>query len=154
MRILLRWRANDIPAILYIFVSENRKTSGQCQFLPSSTVFTLHKLSLSPENKKIGCAEKTEQTGQPENLVLVEFRTGVTMICLVDRWLSFVHSFKISPNTIIIVQQIRKLLFGLLTVIMVYFIFNKSILLTDGFLKTDKYKDVSQWLFKRFMMSN
>ena len=84
MRILLRWRANDIPAILYIFVSENRKTSGQCQFLPSSTVFTLHKLSLSPENKKIGCAEKTEQTGQPENLVLVEFRTGVTMICLVD----------------------------------------------------------------------
>ena len=70
------------------------------------------------------------------------------------RWLSFVHSFKISPNTIIIVQQIRKLLFGLLTVIMVYFIFNKSILLTDGFLKTDKYKDVSQWLFKRFMMSN
>ena len=45
---------NNIPAILYIFVSENRKTSGQCQFLPSSTVFTVHKLSLSPENKKIG----------------------------------------------------------------------------------------------------
>ena len=56
------------------------------------------------------------------------------------RWLSFVHSFKISPNTIIIVQQIRKLLFGLLTVIMVYFIFNKSKFFTDVFFKGTKIK--------------
>ena len=32
--ILMRLRANDIPALLYIFVSENRKTQANVSFYP------------------------------------------------------------------------------------------------------------------------